>query len=308
MKKYETLFLTTIFPASEMYLDDFFKSLENQTITNFDVLIINDGIKDFENYRLKYSSLNLIEIKSNGSPAKNRQVGINKALDLNYKYLIFGDSDDYFSENRIEKSLKALRNNDIVINELTLFNQDFSNKNFFKNNLENDFLPFKDIFKSNIFGFSNIALRAELLSQPIKFDDKLIAVDWYFITTLLLTGKPKVKFLENVQTFYRQHAENTIGMSTLVTKEKLSLGLKVKEIHYASVINYCNSCNLKEYYTIFESKYKEIKNLQIALVDSEFFKKYIDIVNKNQKNIFTGWWSEIISIEEYNKYEKSTNK
>ena len=308
MKKYETLFLTTIFPASEMYLDDFFKSLENQTITNFDVLIINDGIKDFENYRLKYSSLNLIEIKSNGSPAKNRQVGINKALDLNYKYLIFGDSDDYFSENRIEKSLKAIRNNDIVINELTLFNQDFSNKNFFKNNLENDFLPFKDIFKSNIFGFSNIALRAELLSQPIKFDDKLIAVDWYFITTLLLTGKPKVKFLENVQTFYRQHAENTIGMSTLVTKEKLSLGLKVKEIHYASVINYCNSCNLKEYYTIFESKYKEIKNLQIALVDSEFFKKYIDIVNKNQKNIFTGWWSEIISIEEYNKYEKSTNK
>lgn len=306
-KKAETVFLTTIFPASKLFLDDFFKSLQEQTTTNFDVLVVNDGIDNFASYQTRYSSLNLIELKSNVSPAKNRQIGINKALELEYKYLIFGDSDDYFSKNRIQESLKSLKDNDIVVNELTLFNQKVFNKDFFKNNLKGHISPFKDVIDSNIFGFSNIALRAEILSGSVQFNDGLIAVDWFFISTLFLSGKPKVKFLDNTQTFYRQHTANTVGFSILLTKERLKLGVKVKEIHYRLIIKYCNSFNLQEYCSIFEKKSKEIEQLQKELTNSIFVEKYIKTVNKNYKNIFTGWWSEIISLEAYNKYEKSSN-
>ena len=47
MKKSSTAFLTTVFPSCKQYLDDFFKSLSNQTDSDFDVIVINDCLEDF---------------------------------------------------------------------------------------------------------------------------------------------------------------------------------------------------------------------------------------------------------------------
>nr|WP_262914707.1 hypothetical protein [Gelidibacter sp. F63206] len=284
-------------------MDDFFISLQNQTNADFDVLVINDGIKNFETYKAKYASLNIIEVKAAESPAKNREIGINTVLELGYKCIVFGDSDDYFSENRIKRSIKSLEENDLVFNELTVFGESFRIENFLAKEIKNLDRIQETIFDGNVFGLSNIAVRSEMILRKLDFDKNLIAVDWFFITTLLIQNNYKIKFLGDVQTYYRQYNNNTIGMSLLLTDQKLELGIKVKEIHYSALIRYCNTYALESYTTLFENKLKQIQNLKVELKNDAFKRRYIKFINSNFKAVFTGWWSEIINLETYFKYE-----
>ena len=50
-------------------------------------------------------------------------------------------------------------------------------------------------------------------------------------------------------------------------------------------------------------KLKEMKALKKKLSNSIFREKYIALVNANIDEIFSGWWSEIISLEEVDYYE-----
>lgn len=303
MEKSKTVFLTTIFPASEVYLDDFFSSLQTQTYKDFDVLVINDGIENLIDYETKYVNLNIIEKKVSKEPSKNREIGINWALKLGYKYIVFGDSDDYFSENRIQRTVESLQSNDIVFNELVVFNKKYRINNFLMNQIEKLDRIQETIYQGNVFGFSNIAIKSDIIKKKICFDENLIAVDWFFITTLLIQNNYQVKFLADVQTYYRQYNNNTIGLSMQLTEEKLILGIKVKEIHYSAITKYCNKHDLKNHFKIFENKLKQVQNLKEKLINNSFKNKYIEIINLNFKELFTGWWSETINLETYFKYE-----
>jgi glycosyltransferase involved in cell wall biosynthesis len=305
MKQSKTVLLTTIYPAAKNFMDSFFESLQKQTYKNFDILVINDGFKNFSSHKTQYSDLNLIEILSSESPAKNREVGIKKVIELGYKFLIFGDSDDFFSENRIQESIKALKHNDIVINELTLYKDDnYCVDNFLKNNLDDTNPLNENIIDGNIFGFSNIAIRVNIIEQPIDFNSQIIAVDWFFISTLFLQNKwLNIIFLKDVVTYYRQYNSNTIGYSLMLDRKKLDMGLKVKYIHYMTLINYCEKYNYNNLIGVYKEKFKQIKNLNKKLINKSFKNKYICVVNSNIDKIFSGWWSEIIMLEDFYNYE-----
>lgn len=207
-------FLTTIFPMKEQYLYDFFDSIKNQTYKNFDVIVVNDAYEKFEELKSIYNQdLNIIELEYSNTPAKNREYGINYCIDNNYDILIFGDSDDYFEKNRIEKSLELLNNYDIVVNDLNLFDENgVYEEKYISNRLENlcevDFEFIKD---KNIFGMTNTAIKLENIYK-VKFDDKIVAVDWYFFKTLLRQGL-KAIFTNETVSFYRQYENNIVGLS-----------------------------------------------------------------------------------------------
>ncbi len=113
-------FLTTIFPMEERFLIDFFDSLCRQTHDKFDVVVVNDGYDNFYDVKMKYQNLSIVELPYSDTPAKNREYGINYCIDNKYDILIFGDSDDYFSDNRIAKSINLLSNHDIVVNDIII--------------------------------------------------------------------------------------------------------------------------------------------------------------------------------------------
>ena len=116
-------FLTTIFPTNENYLYDFFNSLNRQTFKDFDVVVVNDNYKNFSKIKDKFSDLNIKELKYSDTPLRNREHGINFILDNNYDIVIFGDSDDYFSFNRVEVIIEKLIHYDIIVNDLSVFNE-----------------------------------------------------------------------------------------------------------------------------------------------------------------------------------------
>lgn len=209
-------FLTTIFPTQEDFLHKFLNSLQNQTYKNFDLIFVNDGYKSFNKIKTQFNnSINIVEIKSSNTPAKNREIGINYCIDHKYEILIFGDSDDWFKNNRIEISLKYLIDNDIVVNDLSLFNEDgIYEEKYISNRLNNlETIDKNFISDKNIFGMTNTAIKLKNISH-VTFEDSLIAVDWYFFKLLLNNGL-KAIFTNETISFYRQHKNNTIGLNII---------------------------------------------------------------------------------------------
>ena len=212
MKK--IVFLTTIFPMKEKYLIDFFDSLLVQSYKNFDIVVVNDGYRNFDILLKKYNKLNVIELKYSNTPAKNREYGINYVISKGYDILIFGDSDDYFSKNRVEKSVELLDNYDIVVNDLSLFNDNgIYEKLYFSNRIKNNSVVEYDFIKDkNIFGLSNTAIKLNILGNKIIFDKDIVAVDW-FLYKKLLKDRYMAFFTNKIITYYRQYNNNIIGLN-----------------------------------------------------------------------------------------------
>ena len=208
-------FLTTIFPMKEEFLIDFFDSLSRQTYNKFDVIVVNDSYENFYDVKIKYQNLSIIELPHSGTPAKNREYGINYCIEHKYDILIFGDSDDYFSHNRVELVLETLDTYDILVNDVSLFDNNGTYEDrYISNRLENNSKVNYDYIKNkNIFGLSNTALKINILSKVV-FDKDLIAVDWYLYKMLLKNGC-KAIFSNEAITYYRQHRDNTVGLQVI---------------------------------------------------------------------------------------------
>lgn len=205
-------FLTTIFPMKESFITDFLESLSNQTYDKFDIIVVNDGFKNFNNIAKRYPNLNIKEILSSNTPAKNRENGINYVISSDYDVLIFGDSDDYFSQNRVEKTIELLEETDIVVNDLSLFGENGIYENLYiSNRIPNNFLVTYDYIKDkNIFGLSNTALNLKILNN-FSIDADIIAVDWYLYKKLLKEENRAI-FTNECVTYYRQYDDNTTGL------------------------------------------------------------------------------------------------
>jgi len=278
-------FLTTIYPIDDIYTTDFFESLIKQTYSNFDVIIANDGFSDLDKLKKKYSSLNIIELPVVDSIAKNRELLIKHAIICGYDYAVFGDIDDYFDNRRLEVLESLLKDNDIVINDLTTFNQkNVINERVFSarvNNLSN--IPLDFIMDKNIFGLSNTAIKLQgLLCEQISFPSKLIAVDWYFFSNLLLNSK-KAIFTNDTLTYYRQHDKNTAGIGA-INASTLLKAIKVKLIHYSF---------MKEKNDKYQCLYEQTHKLAIWLNNKENVAEYVRF---NVKNLHTPLWWETTKL------------
>ena len=239
-EKTKIAFFTVVFPKNEKFLLKFFSSLNNQSYKKFDLVVVNDGLDNFQDYKNNFTNLNIIVLNSTYSRVKNREIGINYCIENKYDILIFGDSDDYFESNRIEQSVKVLKNSDIVVNDLSLFDENgIYQKMYLSNRLKNyQIIDFEFIKNKNIFGLSNTAIRLRDLAK-IKLPDDLVALDWYIFSKFLIDGK-KAIFTNKTVSYYRQHEQNIIGLKQL---DELSFknGLNVKIKHYEA-LNKLNNC------------------------------------------------------------------
>ena len=98
---------------TEKYIEKCLKSLDSQTMKDFEVVIVNDGSKDeseraIKNY-MRRTRMNIKYLKKeNGGLASARNYGVEKALG---KYISFLDSDDYLDENLFSELEKYMDKN-----------------------------------------------------------------------------------------------------------------------------------------------------------------------------------------------------
>jgi len=302
-RKNNALLIGVIYPKVQKYLADYCKSIKSQDTNNFDILILNDGF--IVGFPLKNKRITIIDIKNKLTLAEIRMLGIKYAIENDYKYVIFSDTDDYFSLNRISVSINKLEKYDFVFNELYLINEkkEVIQKSFYNNTLKKiEYINYLEIINRNLFGLGNAAVKVNRL-KDLFIPKEIIAVDWWIFSMLLL-NKCKGGFIKEAITYYRQHTNNFVGISKKLNKTILHKGIKVKQIHYKNLSIYCEERKMKEAAKIYYKKLEEINTLNKYIQDDSFCKRYIEVINKNYNKVYSGWWSEILLIKKWRKYDE----
>lgn len=107
--------VTVVVPVynAEKYLRECVESIQKQTYTDIEIILVDDGAKDgspklCDVLQKKDSRIKVIH-KENEGAGKSRNKGIELATG---KYILFVDSDDYIKPDLIEKCVKAIAGSD----------------------------------------------------------------------------------------------------------------------------------------------------------------------------------------------------
>lgn len=271
-----------------MFFDDFFKSIDEQDDKDFEVLLINDGVENLEDYLKNYPEIQFSVLDYTNTPAKIRERGLELLRQEGYEYIVFADSDDYFSNNRVSVSKNLLMQYDLVASEIVIVDQhgDTIEPDYFSNRISDCQIISRDyLIDKNIFGLGNSAIKGSLL-KPITIPQELVAVDW-FIFSNLMVGNTKAIFSNAAKCYYRQHHNNAIGF-TEITPERLKKSIKNKLLHYKAM-----SSEHSEY----EAYYKLIEETE-TYIKHNFDTYYNKINNLNLDHPL--WWEEAKTLKDLN--------
>jgi hypothetical protein len=275
----KTAFCSVIFPANLIYFKDFLDSLEQQTNKDFTLLLFNDGVLNLVDY-LKHTHLDYKIINVKGSVSQTRTQLFEYIKESSYENFIFGDTDDYFSLNRVEVCTQWLEKVDIIANDLILVSNDKIQLTglYWENRPElKETISIESIKNYNFLGLGNTAINKNVLPNQIKFDSNLVALDWYFFS-ILLKKSWKVGFTSQSVVYYRQHNANIVGRKEM-TFEDFKKGFNVKLNHYIS---------LAKINADFQELAIEYSSVSDTISDINYKNS---LQNSTIKNPF--WWEEI---------------
>jgi glycosyltransferase involved in cell wall biosynthesis len=285
----KTAVLGFVFPAVKEFVDDYLKSLENQTYKDFDLIVVNDGLNNFKKLASKYN-LRIKEIPCSGCIAENRAFGINYVKSSGYEYVIFTDIDDFSAPNRVEKSLQLLENYDIVVNDITNISTkgDILQECYMSNRVSNLSKIDSDFLKDkNILGFTNTSMRLMCLKEDLSFDKDLIAVDWYMFSRILKAGHSAV-FTNETTSFYRRYEGNVAGLSPDVNERMIKDGIASKLFHYRELSKTDNE---------YKALYEKFEKLNKDITDEKYRERYTQEARHLSMHKPL-WWEQIRLPEE----------
>ena len=271
----------------ENYLRTCLDSIENQTYSNIEVLLINDGSPDSsgeicQEYVARDSRFHYFE-KENGGLSDARNYGIERS---NGKYLTFVDSDDWLNLTYVEDLYQAaIRNDaDTVVSHYTIYNE--SDRNYYVH-------IWDDYYEKTCTGEE---LVLELPS--LELNGYVYITSWGILFKKELFNNirfPKSKVIEDSRTnyklFFRSNKVAYIHKEIYYHREGIeSIGSGVNEKLLTDVLE----CLLERLaiYTIKGWNYSDEKNnvmgclrlryqqaKENGLQDTEIFRRYTEILS-----------------------------
>jgi hypothetical protein len=199
---------TTIYPAGEAYLTDWYRSLQQQSDQDFDLWIGLDGLArdSVQSILGRDREAHWIELPSGATPARIRQEALAQIVGA-YSEVVLVDSDDVLHPTRVAAARASLQSGELTGCALRLIDHEGESldRTF---GLSVDLAP-DDIFpRNNIFGFSNSAFRSDLLRRCLPIPTDAALVDWFLATRSWLLGA-KLVFDPVPRMDYRQYLTNT---------------------------------------------------------------------------------------------------
>lgn len=278
---------TVIYKKAWNWRESFLNSLFEQTDNHFELLVINDDVKetDLEYFADKCSRLPIDIVKGNegATISENRIRLLTEAQNRKYDLLIWADFDDWFAKNRVECT-KNLYHADICFyyNNLRIGHE---SKAFFTN-LPSYINWIDELLEKNFLGLSNTAVNLNLIEPDFITSLENVQTnvfDWYLYSRLLLEGKKGIQ-IPDTYTYYRQQ-ENQLAGIVNDDFNSLKKEIKVKLYHYLL---------LKQYNSVYSILYDSYSPLT-ELEESEL-RKYL--ANKKSRM----WWSNFQLRRDKNVY------
>lgn len=281
-----TVVFSVIFPSNLPYFNEFIKSLECQTITNFKLILINDGVADIDHYFTDSNLEYYIYVVNGLTPFEIRIFGMQILSDLKPEYIIFADTDDTLSCNRVELLVYNLKRYPFVCNDLDLVDSNgfLLEKAYWSNRLGSKYeFDIQFLKNKNIVGLGNSGMQfwplKKMLSRVKNFKD---GNDWFFFSSA--EYDLNCLFISSCQTIYRQHSDNLVGRKNLELDSFINL-IECKIKHYS---------RLKSIgFTAFDidEQLNKIKKINY-LISNNSIEIQTELKHINSLNINYFWWEE----------------
>ena len=256
----------------EDYIERAVKSVLNQSFSDYELIIVNDGSTDNTKEicnSFKDKRISVIH-KKNGGLSDARNEGVKKAKG---EYIIFIDSDDYWDKDLLKEINKSLENNpDLVrfqIREVTDKNEktDYKETPFKNKSGEEAFeLITKYHFVENAWAYA--IKREYYLKEKFEFKKGAIHED-YGLTPLIIIKASKVNSISYIGYNY------CIRSNSLMTnKDYEKIKKKVKDFyeHYLYLNKEIDKINVNK--TIFRSFIANSVILKICELKGKDYKEY----------------------------------
>lgn len=282
----------------EKYVAKCLESLVTQTHSNIEIWAVDDGSPDnskeiVKEFKKKDPRVKLIE-KENGGYGSVLEYCINQ---IETKYFLICDPDDWLRKDTIEKLFKAANENnlDIVVGErYDVYVEDYHKKNIsIKSSISKNIIPkkvYKDKDNIQIFSFLDVSPHAKLYRtanlKGIKIPHKVSYTD-YLLYLLALNSAQRVMYYDEPLAYY---LSNRPGNS--VTNSNLS---KIKDylIVWDATLGQLSNTNNILYYRMYV-QLRFILNEYGVLSIKPFKDKYGNSIKKSIRKL-RKYKKEIIS-------------
>ncbi len=275
---------------AEKYVAETMESLVNQTIRDYEIIVVNDGSEDgtigiLEEYRDAYSNITVID-KENGGPSSARNAGLDIARG---EYVYFFDADDILELDALAMLYKraVTKKADLVIAKYDIFNRF---RTFAVNGI-NKLVSLDRIEKYDTqilwtFSLCNKLFRRSLIEQyslrlpPISYsEDGAFLMDFVYHCQRI-TGLDKVIF--HYRRMYDGVAES---ITASITPEKIRDYIKAHQLIYESAVTNI-MIDYPRYESIEEAKQNnadihkylnEISRKELQILLDQFYSKFWDL-------------------------------
>jgi len=203
------------------YLFKAISSVLNQTISDIELLVCDDGSTDnsYEIVELfKDPRIRWLPGPNSGGPAEPRNRGITESKG---EWLAFLDSDDSWESDKLEKQLEVLSNHSIqavCTNAMVLLNDGLNGKTYFKFN--NDVIyTFKDMLQVNTVICSSMMIHNSIVKSvggfPEDHDFKGIEDYVMWVATSMITD---IYYINDPLITYRDEPNDSMRGEIKTTK------------------------------------------------------------------------------------------
>jgi len=233
----------------EKYLEQRLDTIFNQTYSNFEVILLDDCSTDeSRSILLKYAkNIKVSHCIFNENNSGNTFIQWNKGISLaKGEYIWIAESDDFCSENFIEKVLYPLIHNQDVVLSYCQSNKVNENGELIGNWLqytskfntplfENDFIiEGKDfiekflVFRNVIPNASAVIFRKPELSEIeyLKHESLRCNGDWIFYTQLIWSKT--ISFIKDSENNFRYHSKSVIATSVKTEPFNITLDIIIQ--------------------------------------------------------------------------------
>lgn len=259
----------------ENYLTKCLDSLVKQSLSDIEIIVVNDGSKDnsekiIKEFAQKYPEKIKAFTKENGGLSDARNFGIDRAAG---DYIGFVDSDDYVTENMFEEMLLLAEKHHVKMVICNIQKVDENGKIVQKlTQLPN--MPEKIVLENNFSVFSDISyfacnklFKKELFNQK-RFKKGVHFEDIQLIPQLLLECDTVVQ----TQNFHYQYLERTDSITKTHTEKGLDMLKAVSDVEQAfSKSSYSHKTIELKNFQIFEGVYSFLAYLAYVKKEEIFY-------------------------------------
>lgn len=226
------------------------KSLENQSIKDFRVIVCDDGSDNrsqietlVKNFSEKLD-ISCISIKNTGGPSSPRNKGISKC---STDWIAFLDSDDTWSKYKLEMTKNYINDYDFIYHKMSVINNFTRTNKSIGEKYHKGYLPLQIMTIGNKIPTSSVVIKKTILKN-IKFDENKNIVSYEDVdlwVRLFQDKRIKIKFIKKELGCYYVSEDSISRISIKQVKLYLNFYKKNKNSFNQNEIKIIN--NYKNY-------------------------------------------------------------